>query len=320
MSERGVVIAAAALALALASCGSHGRDVFPEAEALEKSGKLEEAAARFDLVCPLAPESDHCGQADARAFEARMKAAEAEIGQGHFIVAERLFLQAELTADAAARKRAQDRLAQDDLTLGVRYERALAMTDTKKAAAALEPIATSHTPAAAKAKEWLDRESPSLLAQAVKAACGPPHDGSCTEAYARLQASGSKGPEVDDATRVAEAEQRRVYPLRTQGESFVRFFASQGQKQKAFDKCQADKTADGTDESAVRSACDEEAFGTDPDDKRYQAKKNNENLFRRLLKQIADPALARDLEARKAHALSEGEAQAAAIPKPRGAP
>lgn len=325
MNERRlVVIARGALCIALASCGGSGRDVFPEAEALEKSGKLEEAAARFDLVCPLAPDGERCGQAGARAFEARMKAADAEIGQGHFVAAERLIREAELTADDAARKRAEDRLAEQDLALGVRYERALAMTDKKKAAAALEPVASSHTPAAAKAKEWLDRENPALLAQAVKAACGPDHEGSCSEAFARLQASGHvtspPTPAVDEATRVAEAEQRRIYPLRNQAESFVRVFASQGQKQKAFEKCVTEKTADGTDEAAVRGTCDEDAFGSDPDDKKYQAKKNNESLFRRLLKQIADPPLARDLEARKASALGGDDVKAATIPKPPPAP
>ena len=154
----------------------------------------------------------------------------------------------------------------------------------------------------------------------MKAACGPDHEGSCSEAFAKLQASGAKGPEVDEATRIAEAEQRRVYPLRTQGEGFVRVFASLGQKQKAFEKCQADKASDGTDPAVVRNGCDDEVFGTEPDDKKYQAKKNNEDLFRRLLQQIADPALASDLEARKARALTEGEAQAADVPKPKPAP
>jgi hypothetical protein len=304
----------------LVSCSGSGRDVFPEAESLEKAGKLEEAALRFDLVCPLAPSGERCAQADARAFDARMKAAEAQIAQGHFLAAERLILQAQITADAAARQRGLERLAQEDLALGVRYERALAMTDRRSTAAALEPIAASSTAAGAKAKEWLAREGPALLAQAVKAACGPEHDGSCSEAFARLQTSGAKGPEVDDATGIAEAEQRRVYPLRTQAESFVRVFAALGQKQKAFEKCETDKAADGTDLAVVRNTCDDEAFGTDTDAKKYQARKNNESLFRRLLKQIADPPLARDLQARKAHALSDGEAQAVDIPKPRRSP
>src|SRR5580693_6007955 len=121
------LLGAGALAVALAACG--GRDVFPDAEALEKAGKLEEAAARFDLVCPYAPGGARCSEAGARAFEARMKAADAEIAQGHFVAADRLVRQAEITAGDADRKRAEDRLAQEDLTAGVRYERALGMTD-----------------------------------------------------------------------------------------------------------------------------------------------------------------------------------------------
>jgi hypothetical protein len=64
----------------------------------------------------------------------------------------------------------------------------------------------------------------------------------------------------------------------------------------------------------VRAKCEEDAFGTDPDDKRFQVEKNNDNLFRRLLKQIGDPALARDYEARKTRALDEGEVPPAAAP------
>jgi len=302
----------------LAGCGG-GRDVFPEAESLEKAGKLEEAAARFDQVCALAPASPGCAQADARAFEARMKAAEAEIGQGHYLAAERLVLLAELTADEAGRKRAQDRLAQEDLATGLRCDRALAIADKTKAAAALEPIAASGSASAAKAKEWLARESPALLAQAVKVACGPEHEGSCSETFTRLQASGARGPQVDEATRLAEAEQHRVQPLRGQAERFVRVFATQGQKQKTFDKCIADKAADGTDPAAVGNACRDEVFGTDPDEKKYRATRNDETLFRRLLKQIADAPVARDLEARKLVALRDGAAPDAPKPAARGA-
>jgi len=313
------LVVAGALGLALASCGG-GRDVFPEAEAFEKAGKLEEAAARFDVVCAFAPGSARCGEADAHAFDARMKAAEAEIGQGHFVSAERLVRQAELTAGDAERKRAEDRLAQDDLALGVRTERALAMTDPRKVAAVIEPIAAGKTLAAVRAKAWLDREGPALVARVVKAACGPDHDGSCSEAYEKLQASGAKGTEVDEARALAEAEQRRIYPLRLQGEGFVRVFMSLGQKQKAVEKCQVDATADGTDPTAARHKCDDEVFGTDPEEKKYQARKNNEDLFRRLLKKIADPALTRELEARRERALREGAAAAVDIPKPRPAP
>jgi hypothetical protein len=309
-------MAAGGLALAMASCGG-GRDVFPEAESLEKAGKYEEAAAKLDLVCPLAPAGPQCAEAGARAFEARMKAAEAEVGQGHFLAADRLVRQAMATGDEAARKRARERLAQEDLTSGIACERALAMTDRKKAAVALAPIAASKGPAAAKARAWLDTEGQAILVQAVLAACGPDHEGSCSESVAALKASGNKGPDVDAAARAVDAEQRRVAPLLKQAESFLHVFAAQAQKQLAFQKCQAEHTADGTDPAAVRGKCEEEAFGTDPDDKRYQAQKNNESLFRRLLKNIADPALAKSLAARKGAAQSFGEVYPASKPAPR---
>jgi hypothetical protein len=70
----------------------------------------------------------------------------------------------------------------------------------------------------------------------------------------------------------------------------------------------------------AETQCEEEALGSDPDEKKYQAKKANEALFRRLLKQIGDPALTADLERRKAAALSEGAVTTRDIPKPMSTP
>jgi hypothetical protein len=298
--------------LLLAACGG-GRDVIPEAEALAAAGKLEEAAAKLDVACALAAGGPRCAEADRRAFEVRMKAAEAAIAEGRFVAAARLLRQAALTADDEARKRAEARLAQDDLTAGLRCERALALPDKQKALTVLGPLASAPGPAGAKAKAWLDKEKPALLARAVKAACGPGHDGSCSEAALALTAAGVHGAEVDEAMKIAEAEKRRITPLRAQAEGFLRVFASLGKKRQAFDDCVQKKA--GEEPTSVLKACDDEAYGTDPDDKKLLAQRNNEDLFRRLLKKLADPALARDYEARRAHAIVNAEVPPAGLAK-----
>src|SRR5271156_3829813 len=99
-----VVLAAGALGLAIASCGG-GRDVFPEAESLEKAGKLEEAAAKLHLVCPLAPGGPRGGGAGGPAFAARGRPAEWEWARVLFLASYRLFRQAVLTGDEPGAKR-----------------------------------------------------------------------------------------------------------------------------------------------------------------------------------------------------------------------
>jgi hypothetical protein len=86
---------------AFAGCGNSGPDVFAEGEALEASGKLEEAARKFELTCAYAPKGERCPAAAGRAAEARIKAAEKAIGDKQFVAAERLLCAALFTADDA---------------------------------------------------------------------------------------------------------------------------------------------------------------------------------------------------------------------------
>jgi hypothetical protein len=306
------VLAVLALALPLTACSE--RDVFHAAEAAEQSGNLGEAAEKYELVCAYTPLSPRCAEADGRAFEARMKAADTAIGEGRYLAADRALRHAVLTADEAGRKRALDRLAQADVVQGAAFERALLMGDRKATVRALNAVVASGVPAAAKAKEWLAKEGPIILAQAVKDACGPEHDGSCTVAFAELKAAGAAGAAVEDATLAFEKEKERVKPLLGQADNFLSVYASQGKKLLAMGKCVTGHAADGTDANVIRTKCEEEAFGTEPDEKRYQTRKTTDDLFRRLLKRIGDPALIKEYQSRKARALAEGEVPA---PAPR---
>ncbi|HZF47041.1 MAG TPA: hypothetical protein VE093_00250 [Polyangiaceae bacterium] len=311
--------AAVAVLLGCLGCSASGPDVVPEAEALEGQGKFEEAAAKFEIACANRPDDAKCPSSGERAARARLKAAEKSMAEGLYIDAEKTLLRAFLTAEGAVQNEIADKLVGAELKDGLRYQRALLLADKALTQKTLDEIAASGAPAVqAKAKEWLDKERPALLIAAVKDACGPAHKGSCTSAFAKLKEAGLKGPEADEAAAIAEEEERRVYPKRAEAERFLAVFATQKTKEDGVEKCVEEGSADAPSgrTAALKGTCWEEAFGTDW----YQARKTNENLWRRLMKTIADPDLVAALEARKREALSTGAVQKLDIPKPKAAP
>lgn len=313
MRLRRLVLFCAGVALGSAGCGKAGPDVFAEGEALEAQGKPEEAALKFDLTCAYAPKGEKCFAADGRTAEARIKAAEKAIGEGQYLAAERLLTLSLLTADEATAKKATDRLAAEDLTQGLRYQRALTRSSKKDIAEVMSEVAAAKTPAAARAKEWLDKERPGLALARVKAACGPGHHGSCTRAAADLKAAALTGPEVDEALALIDAEERRVYPLRVTAENFLAVFASEGQKLQVIHKCIDGRSPDES-EIQAKVRCTDETFPL-PDEE-VKERNNNNTLFRRLLKSIADPELGAALEERKKKAIDEAKTTKLDLPKP----
>lgn len=311
----GVCLLFASLAL---SCGSPAQSVLADAAALEAQGKLEEAAARLEMGCALSPAAEPCPGSDARAAEMWQKAAEKAVAEGRYRDAERLLYRALLSAGDAAKAAITARLTKDDLVQGLRYERSLGLADRTQIAGIFGDIAKHEGAAATKAKEWLDKERPAILIAAVMAACGPEHEGSCTRAWTALQASGAKGPEVEKAQAAAEAEERRVHPLRLQAEGFLPVFVGRYRKREEYAKCVA-AMAPGESMAPEGECFDRVWSGTAPEEK-YDSDRNNDALFRRILKQIADPALVDELRARGSAAETTGAFVKQDIPKPKAAP
>jgi hypothetical protein len=330
-SMRQVLIFIVSFLAVSSGCGKSAPAVFVEAEALEGQGKLEDAAAKFELTCAHAPESDQCRAADGRAAEARIKAAEKAIGDGDPALAERLFTRALLTADDATAKKVIDRLASDEVAQGLAYQRALGHADRKDIAAAMTGIAATTTPAAARAKAWLDKERPGIVIAAVKAACGPAREGSCSKAAAELKAAAPAGPEADEATALAENEERRIYPDRVKAEALLRSFATMAARDRVIGFCNNVIRVIGLE--AINRCGD--ANVPEPsvavrDELRHQ-RVFNELTWRRTLRSIGDPALVAPLEQRKEKAIRECsskgdvgalscEIEGLTIPKPTPAP
>ncbi|MEP7126783.1 MAG: hypothetical protein ABJE95_37985 [Byssovorax sp.] len=318
--------------LLISSCTKPGRDVVAEAEALAAQGKGEEAARLFDLACCHTPEGEKCASSDRRAAEARITAAEKAMGAGQFLAAERLLILARATADEGAAQKARERLVSEDLMRGTAYERALTLGKTPAAQKAMEAVAATKTPAAALAKAWLDKERPAIVLGVVKAACGPEHEGSCSKATTELRAAALTGPESDEATAIADAEERRIYPLRINAETFLQSFVAESLRNGLLEMCMAPPESMGARVApdAPKVICLESHL--DPGhcmprekvEEQLQYHRINETAWLRAMKAIADPELVAPLEERKkkAQRFTPDDPKIARldVPKPRPAP
>lgn len=291
-------------ALLLAAC-SGSSATYKEAEALAAQGKLEDAATKLESVCAIEPKSAECAGADAQAAKRRIEAGDKALAEGQPRKAARLFALARLTADDAAENEIAARLAKPELVDGLRFEEAVTAPDKARALPTIKAVAAGSAPSAAKAKEWIDRERPTLLTGEVLAACGPRREGSCSARFAQLEALAPKPAGFDEARAAFEAEQKRTAQARAEAERFLAVFAQRGLKQKAYEKCLEAKAAEVPDETQRTRDCRQEAWDKAPHE-RFDQEQNDDDLFRRRLQLIGDPDVVASFEARRKEAVESG--------------
>jgi hypothetical protein len=290
---------------------SNAAPSFKEGENFEAEGKFEEAAQKFELVCAEAPAGPECPKAGARATNALVTAATKAMEKNEFGKAERLLLRALLDADETAAKDIETRLAKEDLVDGIRYEHAAADADKLRAHGTMKALAEGKSPVAKVASAWIDKERPGLLVAQVKAACGANHEGSCTATFDELDALPQKPPGYDEAKAAYDAEQKRTEKTRNELERFLTVFAQRGKKALAYALCLTKETEGQTDYEKAR-ACNEEAYNDSKvPHERWDAQQTEDNLFRRRVATLDDPALALSYNERRTQAESSGE-----VPKP----
>jgi hypothetical protein len=281
---------------------------FKEAENLEAQANFEEAAQKLELVCAEAPESPECKQSAARASGALVTAATKALEKNEFGKAERLLLRALATADESTAKDIEARLANEDLASGIRFEQANADTDKARAHQVMNTIAAGNTPAAALAKAWIEKERPGLLVGQVKAACGPEHEGSCSETFEKLNALPQKPPGEGEAKAAHDAEQKRTEKVRAELDRFVTVFAQRGKKDLAVATCMTEKASEIEAEFQRIRACEEEVYADGKSAyERFDARQTEDSLFRRRLATIGDPVIIAAYEARQKGAVTTGE-------------
>ena len=270
------------------------------------------AATRWALLvslaaCAPAPSADErAATADRIAVSARLGDAEQAQRERRFAAAEMALLRALARAGEAEQAQIHARLAGEDLRLGLRWERALEGAQPSILAGVAREIAGASGPIADEARRWLEAEKPRALIQALRAACGEAHRGSCAEAKSALVAEGITTPDALEALALADDEARRIAPLVSRAEGYLRIFAAEGKKKKVLERCLNARITDTPDQGQLHETCEEEAYGSDPPEEVYQRRRSNEALFRRALTAIADPAITRALRERRAQALAEG--------------
>ena len=307
------------LLLSLLSVGcSNAAPSFKLGENLEAEGKFEEAAQKFELVCAEVPAGPDCPKAGARIVNALTTAATKAMEKSEFGKAEGLLLRALLHADEAAAKDIEARLAKEDLVDGIRYEQAAADKNKQRASATMKTLAENGSPAAKLASAWLDKERPGLLVEQVKVACGPNHEGSCTATFEQLEALPQKPAGYDEAKAAYEVDQKRTEKTRGELERFLTVFAQRGKKQMEFDACIRNKPSDQPEYANARECNSETTTDSKVPFERFDSQQTEDNLFRRRLATLEDPALVSSYEERRVQALTSGEFPKAAVKKPAG--
>jgi ferritin-like metal-binding protein YciE len=304
----------AGAAFLAAGCSSPSA-TFRDAEALAAQGKDEEAAAKFDLVCALDPQSKECPGSGALASASRVKAAEAAEKAGEYKKAERLYRLALLSADEAPASTIKMRLGAEEMKQGLRFEQAAADPDKLRAADTMTAVAATQAPVAEKAKAWIAAERPNTLVAQVKAACRPKPKGSCSKTWAELEALAQKPAGYDDARALHEAELKRIKEQVLLANRFLGVYKSRYQKKDAFQKCVAEKA--DMPPSEVIGQCAQEVYEGFAQD-RYDAEHQQDEQFRQALAKIADPELVAALEKRKEDALSSGKVETLVLDQPAG--
>jgi hypothetical protein len=292
------------LGVAAVGCDK-GKAPYSEGVDLEEHGKLQEAADKYDSVCKRAPDSKLCPPSIERAAAVRLKLADTAISANKFEDAEKTLKIVADSGDDASKKKASATLLAKPMTFGLQWEKAFKLADKRAALGPMETVATSDTPIASKATEWLQKERPALLLADVRAACAPKYTDACPTACDKLIKLHADTPEGKEAatTRTAYdaevaklkaeqevAEGKRLYPLLVKVEALLARAKKVWQDGKDHDACYLRMLAADPDNAfAALSACGE--VDTKKSDKVKTA-------WDDLLKEINTPALEAGLNAR----------------------
>jgi hypothetical protein len=304
-----------ALVLALLGCDA-ARAPFAAGAQAEAEGKLDDAIARYDDVCARAGTSALCARAAVRADRLRFRRALAAIDEKRFAVAKRELDAISVSKDAATHDAATALAAAPDLVQGAAWDEVSALADKRAALPRIEALASAHVLVSADAEAWLAKSRPALLLEDVKAACGPtppkppePTDGgapaeaaSCSELGRKLSLLHPESPETAEATRLVDAEYRRMYPALKRSEALVQKEHAAGALEQRITDCM-DAIGPSIDPIGghvwmVREQCEDRVGKPDPEG--YSTLSSGWNA---VLEQIRDPAIAARLKKQR-----EGEA------------
>jgi hypothetical protein len=281
-----------------------GKAPYNEAVALEEKGLLSEAADKYDAVCRRAPDSKFCPPSQTRAAKVRLDFAEQRMRELKFEAAREAIAPVLESADSDAQKRAKTMAESPEMTMGLRWEKALAAPDKASVLKAMEEIATSTTPVAAKAKEWLAAERPSIWLARAKEACAKPGEEKCPancrailEAYPNSEQAGA-AKKLLEAYGTAEAA--RIHPLLTEAEKMLQECVRLWSAEQAYSNCTLRQLA--VDDNPLRAVavCGDHTAASRQSEKLDEA-------WAKLLQDIGDETRTTPLQQRWTNACEHGE-------------
>jgi len=294
--------------LPLAGCDA-GKEPLVQAAAEESEGKLAEAAAHYNEVCSKG--SSLCPTAAKQVERLKVKQAWKLIDEGQYAKASEALKASAQSADAAAKRAAEEALKYFELTQALAWEEASAMPDKNQARVKMEEIAASGAQVSPKAREWLAKNRPALLLDQVKAACKPGGQGSCAEAGEALSSLHPGSPESAEAKGLVDAEYARIYPRLKEAENLMIQRVGIYDRDQLVEKCM--ETTEGFDPESHEAECIQANTPTPMPTVEFLTK-----AWEKKLAEVGDPYYVRRFEERWKRAGDAGEHDPEPWPKPAG--
>ncbi len=271
---------------------------------MEEKGQLLEAAGKYDAVCRRAPDSKFCPPSQTRAAKVRLDFAEQRMKELKFGEAHGAIAPVLESADSDAQKRAKSMAESPEMTMGLRWEKALSVPDKSSVLKEMEEIATSTASVAAKAKEWLAAERPTIWLTWAKEACAKPGEKKCVancrailETYPNSeQAAAAKN--LLDAYHTAEVN--RIQPLLAEAEKMLQECTKLWREEQAYSNCTLRQLAADDNPLRAVAVCGDHTAAS------RQSEKLDEG-WAKLLQDIGDETRTKPLEQRWTDACEHGE-------------
>jgi hypothetical protein len=310
-------------AILLAGC-DHGREPLARGADAEALGNFDEAATQYRAVCNSA--SSLCPIAIRRIERLKLLTADKALSAGEHRKAKAAIDLAVASSNEGVKHAAEalNLSKQPEIEQGIAWEEASSSAKPDEALTAMEGVAATSTPIAAKAREWLEKNRPRILLDRVKAACAPQGTGACASLGRDLARLHPTSPENAEATKLVEADYARLFPRLREAENLIGQQVVLFERERKIYWCMRDKANEADPQGGENSAVDKpsEVFRTpceiEVPSEAIPTASFLTKAWEKKLEDIHDPTFTKPLGERMARAAAEGLHDPEAWPKPAG--
>jgi hypothetical protein len=283
-----------AIAVLLAGCDS-GPGLLASGADAEVAGNFAEARAHYQEVCDKG--SKHCPLANRLRERATVKEAYKHIKAGELGKAKAALDLAKTAADPGVLAAADAALKSEEMVRFVEWSEAWQLADKDQALAKIEPLAGLGVPAAARAREWLEKNRPAILLERIKTNCKAGAKASCAEAGKELAALHPKAAENAEGQRLVKADYERLFPHLKEAENLLIQRIELHDKDALVARC---TEKGGPDKGAT---CEATVVGA----RKLPTESFLDGAWKKKMEEIGDPHFVKPFEARYKAAGSAGE-------------